>query len=177
MMATFQLPAIKIELDRVLECAVILSWRDLMSASISGSIHIEYRTKPDGSLEYLSAWSSVKRGYWRLICEYWMDPHSSHGSGLRFANGYGSRSLARMLELIMQHQDTFSKSSQLRNHGLIQVHPPGEKERIAAGNCMRKAFEFLGFSLTEAPAALWAELDLSTVNADGSSKEMGTTVN
>lgn len=58
----------RIELVRLLECAVVLSWEDLMPAAPSGLIHIEFRTGPSRSLEYLKIWSCRTRGYWDLVC-------------------------------------------------------------------------------------------------------------
>jgi hypothetical protein len=136
---------------RLLECAVILSWEDLMPASQSGVIYIEYPTGLSPSLEYLMIWSSTSRGYWVPVGEYWMCAASSHDRGLSFSNGYYSCDLARMLDLVMQHQDTFLCSPDC--HGLIQVHPPTEEETIAAETTMKEAFEHAGSALAELPAA------------------------
>jgi hypothetical protein len=56
-----------------------------------------------------------------------------------------------MLDLIMQHQDTFLRSSDC--HGLIQVHPPTEEERMAADATMKEAFGHAGSAVAELPAA------------------------
>jgi hypothetical protein len=139
-------------LFRLLECAVILSWEDLMPAAAqSDLIHIEYPTELSPSLEYLMIWSCTSRGYWNPVGEYWMCATSSHASGLSFSHGYHSGDLARMLDLIMQHQDTFLRSSDC--HGLIQVHPPTEEERMAADATMKEAFGHAGSAVAELPAA------------------------
>jgi len=138
-------------LFRLLECAVSLSWEDLMPAAQSGLIHIEYPTGPSRLLEYLMIWSSTSRGYWDPVGEYWMRASPSHASGLSFRNGYYSGDLARMLDLVMQHQDTFLCTPDC--HGLIQVHPPTEEERMAADTTMREAFDRAGSALVELPAA------------------------
>jgi hypothetical protein len=136
---------------RLLECAVILSWEDLMPATQSGLIYIEYPTRLSPSLEYLMIWSCTRRGYWDPVGEYWMCATSSHASGLSFSNGHRSGDLARMLDLVMQNQDTFLCSPDC--HGLIQVHPPTEEERMAAEATMKEAFDHAGSALAELPAA------------------------
>lgn len=119
----------------MLECAVILNWEDLMQAAAnSGLIQIEYPTGPSDSLEYLKIWSSGTRGYWKLVCEYQMCALPLHARGLSFSNGYYSGDLAQMLEVVMQHQDTFVR--QPRGHGLIQIHTPTAGERVAADTSM-----------------------------------------
>src|SRR5689334_504857 len=62
--------AIKIELDRILTSAVVLSWQDLLHAAHGGLIHIEYA--PGKTLQYLKVWELTGKGEWSLICEYWM---------------------------------------------------------------------------------------------------------
>lgn len=74
----------KIGFDRILECAVILSWDELMGPSTSGLVQIEYRTDAAYSLEYLKVWSSTVRGYANLVCEYWLRPLWSHVVGLQW---------------------------------------------------------------------------------------------
>lgn len=139
-------------LFRLLECAAILSWEDLMPAAAqSDVIYIEYPTKVSPLLEYLMIWSSTRRGYWDPVGEYWMCATSSHSSGLSFGNGYHSDDLARMLDLVMQHQDTFLLSQDC--HGLIQVHRPTEEERMAADATMKDAFNHAGSALAELQAS------------------------
>ena len=138
-------------LFRLLECAVILSWKDLMQAAQPGLIHIEYPTGPNPSLEYLMIWSSTSRGYWDPVGEYWMCASPSHAGGLTFRNGYYSGELARMLDLVMQRQETFLRPRDC--HGLIQVHPPTEEERMAAETTIREVFDNAGSALAELPAS------------------------
>jgi hypothetical protein len=117
-------------LDRALECAVIKSWNELMPDSTSGRIHIEYQNGVDGSLDYLKIWSSTIRGYWSLVCEYWVRLLWGNATGLRFGPDYHSVGLAHALELVMGHESSFSKLH--GQHGVIQVYAPTEEERRAA---------------------------------------------
>jgi hypothetical protein len=94
-------------LDRVLESAVIVSWADLMKDTKVGLIHLEYTFALDCSLESLKVLASATRGYWSLVCDYWMSTSASHGSGIHFENGFRSEGLSRILEFIMEHQHDF----------------------------------------------------------------------
>ena len=122
----------KIGLDRILECAVILSWDELMGPSTSGLVQIEYRTDAAYSPEYLKVWSSTVRGYANLVCEYWVRPLWSHVVGLQWVTEYNSAGFAKMLEGAMQHQDICSKLP--HRAGSIQICSPTHEERIAAMN-------------------------------------------
>jgi hypothetical protein len=73
-------------------------------------IHIEYQTGHDGSLDFLLIWASTNRGYWNLVCEYWIHPLWSHSTGLRFGNDYRSLEFAHGLELAVKHEDEFQSS-------------------------------------------------------------------
>ncbi|HVH85264.1 MAG TPA: hypothetical protein VM912_00970, partial [Terriglobales bacterium] len=94
-------------IDRMLECAVTLNWKDLTQSDEAASIQVEYRTGPQHSLEYLKLWSSKERGYWHLVAEYWMHSSAAHESGASFSDGNYSADLALMLDAIMQHQEGF----------------------------------------------------------------------
>ena len=65
------------DLDRVLESAMVVSWRDLIHGMQNGLVHIEYGFSPSGTLDDLQVWSSTRRGYWLLACSYRMA--TSHG--------------------------------------------------------------------------------------------------
>jgi len=124
-------------LDRILECAVILNWNELMQSSKSGLVQIEYRTDATSSPEYLKVWCSTARGYAKLICEYWMCPLGSHLVGLQWATGYYSAAFATMMESAMQHQDICSRLP--HRGGSIQIYPPTAEERTAAMKCAATA--------------------------------------
>lgn len=146
-------------LDRILECAVILSWSELMQPSRSGLIHVEYRTGPDRAIEYLKVWSATIRGHWSLVCEYfceyWGRPLWSHAAGISFDRAYHSADFALMLEFIILHQHDFSDPSERRD-GLVQVSPPTEEERLAAKNCISDDLDRLGSSPAEQLATAWS---------------------
>lgn len=144
---------VKVQMDRILESAVVLSWRDLLHVSQRGLIHIDYAPGP--SLQYLKIWQLTAKGYWSLICEYWM----RQGQGatpvarLTFSNDFHSEGLAQMLEVIMQHQGSFMTSFGRPGAGLIQVTPPTEQESLAASACMRDAYDGFGFVFDRVPSA------------------------
>lgn len=123
-------PSENVGLYRILECAVILSWDELMASPTSGLIQIEYRTDAGHSLEYLKVWSSAVRGYANLVCEYWVRPVWSHAIGLQLAAGHNSAGFAKLLESAIQHQNTFANLAY--RDGSIQIYPPTEAERSAA---------------------------------------------
>ena len=129
-------------LDRALEYAVIQNWDQLMPDSTSGLIHIEYQTGRDGSLDFLLIWASTIRGYWNLVCEYWMRPLWNHATGLRFGKKYYSVDFARTPEFLMGHEDAFSKLSD--PHGLLQIYPPTQEERKEVERWTRVAFNHHG---------------------------------
>jgi hypothetical protein len=147
-------PMKRVQIDRVLESAVVLSWKDLLQSSCQGVVHVEYATAPEPSLQYLKIWLSTSRGTWNLICEYWMSPGSSRvpAVGLTFSNGFYSANLAQMLEHMMQHQDGFPNSlSGESGVNLIQVRPPTEDDTLKAGHCMSEAYQRLGLPLVGIP--------------------------
>lgn len=143
----------KVQMDRILESAVVLSWRDLLHVSQRGLIHIDYAPGP--SLQYLKIWQLTAKGSWSLICEYWMrqGQGATPVAGLTFSNDFHSEGLAQMLEVIMQHQGTFMTSFGRPGAGLIQVTPPTEQESLAASACMRDAYDGLGFVFDRVPSA------------------------
>jgi len=148
--------AIKIELDRILTSAVVLSWQDVLHAAHGGLIHIEYA--PGKTLQYLKVWELTGKGEWSLICEYWMScgPAGLPRDRITFSNDYHSAGLSDMLDLIMQHQDRFSDSLDRSGAGLIQVTLPTAQESLAAIACMRQAYEDLGLTLAHVRAAAMA---------------------
>ena len=146
--------AMKMQMDRVLTSAVVLSWEDLLPASQGGMIHIEYA--PGKSLQYLKIWQLTGKGEWSLVCEYWMPSGTTAAArdGMTFSNKYHSAGLAEMLEVIMQHQDSFAASLIASGAGLIQLTlPTDEESEAAAADCMRRAYESLGLTFAHIPAA------------------------
>ena len=132
-----------IQMHRILESAVILSWTDLQRPSQRGLIQIEY--VPGTHLSYLKIWQLTGKVEWILVCEYWL----SHRPGIAtddrttFSNGYHSASLAAMLQVIMQHQDQFAP---LRpgSPSSTQVQLPTEQDTLAATACISQVYESFG---------------------------------
>jgi hypothetical protein len=145
------LPSKDVKLEHILECAVVLSWNNLVHAGGPSSVHVEYHMGDDQALEYLKVWSSPRRGHWDLVCEYWRDASPSRAAGLRFSNGCSSERLAQILTLAMEHQDTSSGLPDSYRDGMVQVYPPSEQERAAATAWMTDTFE--GFVGTAAKGA------------------------
>lgn len=121
----------EVPIDRILECAVILSWSEIMPPR-AGLIYVEYGTRTDRSITYLKIWSCIRRGYWDLVCEYLADPGPFDIAGLSFSNGYSSPTLAPMLTAVMRNQGLFSKSAEAGKQVVIQVYPPDAKSTLRA---------------------------------------------
>lgn len=138
-------------LERFLESAVVLYWDDLMRGISTGLIHIEYGFAAGGTLDYLKVWSSLSRGHWLLACEYWMSENTFHSAGIGFKNGYKSEGLAHILEIAMQHQNSFVLPANLGGQGLLQISTPTAEESAAAGAMVNIAFDRLN-STVEQPA-------------------------
>jgi hypothetical protein len=130
-------------LERILESAVVMSWTDLARGAPAGLIHIEYGFAAGGTLDYLKVWSSLTRGHWLLACDYWMSANTFHSAGIRFENGYKSEGLAHILEIAMQHQDSFVLPENLGRQGLLQISTPTAEEIAAAAALVNVAFDGL----------------------------------
>ena len=107
------------DLERVLESAVVVSWRDLIHGMQNGLVHIEYGFSPSGTLDDLQVWSSIRRGYWLLACSYRMATSHGHDSGVHFDNGCQSEGLAHILAAVMEHQSAFTLPPNLGRQGLL----------------------------------------------------------
>src|SRR5260370_41200592 len=134
----------KVRLDRMFDSAVVVSWKDLLDPSQKGWINIDYAPSP--SVQYLKVWQLTAKGSWSLICEYWMRQGQTAipAKGMTFSNEYHSGGLAEELEVIMQHQGTFTPSFGKPGAGLIQVTPPTEHESLPARACLRSAYDGVG---------------------------------
>lgn len=135
-------------LERILESAVVINWDDLMRGTHAGLIHIEYGFA-GATLDYLKVWSSLSRGHWLLACEYWMSLNPFHGAGVGFENGYKSEGLAHILEITMQHQNSFVLPPNLGRQGLIQISIPTKEQSAAAAAYVNESLRRLGSPLTE----------------------------
>jgi hypothetical protein len=145
-------PMIRVQIDRILESAVVLSWKDLVNPSQRGPIDIEYA--PASDRPFLKIWQMSRRGAWILGCEYWIarGPTGASVGRLTFSNGHHSAGLAEMLEVILQHQDNFAPGLNFGT-GRIQVTPPTEQENWAAEGCVRHVYESFGLTFAHIPAA------------------------
>jgi hypothetical protein len=132
MTTTSQLQGQPIRLDRALECAVVLSWNELMPDTSSGLVRMEYHTGADGLLEYLKVWAFRIRGYGKLVCEYWVRPIWSHRPGIVFGEGYRSGAFSHRLESVIQHETAFAVQPHVDRS--FQIYPPTQEERMAAEN-------------------------------------------
>ena len=136
-------------LEQILESAIVASWEELTHGAQPGLIHIEYNFAAGGTLDGLKIWSSIARGHWLLLCEYWMSASNSHSSGVRFDNGYQSEDLAHTLEFVMQRQNAFALPPNLGRPGLLQIPRPTEAEIEAATASVSEAFDHLNSALAE----------------------------
>jgi hypothetical protein len=144
-------PTQTVWLEHALEYAVVQSWDELMPASDSGLIQIEYQTGDDGSLDFVKIWASTIRGHWNLVCESWIRPLWSHVAGLSFANGYHAVNFAHILRIVTGHEDALS--SLPHHHGLTQIYRPSDEERQEAERWTKAAFDHYGAMPMEEHAA------------------------
>lgn len=145
------IPVGKIEMDRILESAVILSWHDLLRPTQRNLIQVEY--VPGTRRSYLKIWQLTGKGEWSLVCEYWTS-HAAPAAtddGMIFSNGYASTGLAAMLEVIMQYSHRFAERL-TPGPTSIQVKTPTEQETLAANECMMQGYESLGLAFTSIQA-------------------------
>jgi hypothetical protein len=138
-------------MSRILESAVILSWKDLLRPSQRDLVQIEYVS--GAHLSYLKIWQLTGKGEWSLVCEYWLShkPAVATDDGATFSNGYQSADLAAMLRVIMQHQERFAPVP-TGSPCAPQVQPPTEQDTLAATACMQQAYETFGLVFTHVPA-------------------------
>src|SRR5579862_9371368 len=134
-----------IPFDEALADAVVLNWADLMPEPGSGLIHIEYHVDPLGAVEFVKVWASTIRGEWNLICEHWMATSDSHEGVTRRAGGYQSARLEQMLQSVLQHREMFLVGTAPGSDRMIQVFPPTDPERVAAGKRMDVLHSRLAF--------------------------------
>jgi hypothetical protein len=135
-------------LEEILESAIVASWESLTNGAQPELIHIEYNFAA-GTLDDLRIWSSLTRGHWLLVCEYWMSASGSHRSGVRFDNGYYSEGLAHIIEFVMQRQNAFALPANVGRPGLLQIPRPTEAEIAAAAVSVREAFDHVDSELAE----------------------------
>ncbi len=72
----------------------------------------------------MKVWAALTRGQWDLVCQDFTCSTASCQDGLRFANGYKSEGLAKMLNQILQHPEMFVLSTAPGGDRMIQIPPP-----------------------------------------------------
>ena len=130
----------KQSLDHIFELAVVANWKDLMQDRQSGLIHVEYGYSSIGTVDGLQLWSSVKRGHWRLSCEYSSRASSGRERGVHFENAARSGGLSSLLELVLKHQNMFEIPTNLGRRGLLQITQPTAEESAAASVSAKEIF-------------------------------------
>ena len=139
-------------LERILESAIVVNWGDLIDGDKS-LIHVDYGVAPSGTLDYLQVWTAASRGYWLLVCSYWMSASQFHDIGIHFDNGYQSQGLADILAVVMQHQSAFYLPPNLGRQGLLQIPAPTQEESTAAAELVSEAFAQLESRLAQPVSA------------------------
>jgi len=128
-------------INRILECAVYLHWKDFAFDSLPVAVRMKYRTGSTRSLKCLKLWSSVSQGHWKLVCEYWMEPNPIQRQGITFSESYLSPGFTRMLDAIMQHQEAFSVAYPELRDRVVQIASPDEAQCAAAKREMTEALQ------------------------------------
>jgi hypothetical protein len=119
-------------LDGILQCAIILNWRELMRDSQRSSVRVEYYLGPGGSLQHLRVLSSHPRSGMKVVCEYRTQSAPERTRGLAFSNGYQSAELAQMLEFIMRHEAIFPRGFSCTADRHVQVLLPTREDTTSA---------------------------------------------
>jgi len=126
-----------IPLDRILNSVVIVHWDTLGLGSGVAGVHIDYQTGAEGSVEFLKLWACCKE-YRSLICD--CSPHSSWSDGPRFANGYHSRPLGRLLQAILMNQNLFGPDCGPHANGTLHIGIPTTEDITHATVQVSEAF-------------------------------------
>ena len=138
---------------RILESAVVSCWVDVMRRATTGLIQIEYGFTSKATLDYLQIWSSIAGGPALLVCRYWISASPFHGMGIQFGNGYQSKELAHILEVVMQNQSSFKLPANLVGQGMLQITAPTPEEALAAAATVTQAMDRVGSALVQPAVA------------------------
>lgn len=125
------------ELDRILRSAVVLNWESLACQSQPGTVRVEYHIGRDGAVDFLKLWA-CGREYWSLICEY--SPNRGWSDGPRFANGYHSRPLGRLLQSILMNQNLFHHSCLPNSNAALDIGTPTAEATTFATQWVTESF-------------------------------------
>lgn len=140
-------PQVRQSLDRILECAVILSWADLLDDHRPGSIHVEYAFSPRGTINTLKLWLSTARGRWHLVCGI----ETEFNNRIQSEDWCKSTDLASNLEFILRYQSAFLPPHNYGRAGLLQIENPTQAEIETAAVAMKAARSFVD-SISQQPA-------------------------
>ena len=110
-----------VPLDQILGSSVVLNWCSLGLGAAVGAVTVEYHVGSEGSVDSLKVWACSGE-YWSLICEY--EPNAGWADGPRFANGYHSRRLGRLLQSILMNQDLFTHRRNPNTNGIVEIGVP-----------------------------------------------------
>ena len=125
-------------LEHILSSAVVLNWAAVACQYQGASVRIDYHIGTDGAVDYLKLWA-CGREYWSLICDY--APLAGWSDGPRFANGYHSRSLGRLLQTIMMNQNLFRHDHRPNTSATVEIGIPTPEETECAAQRVSQAFE------------------------------------
>lgn len=106
-----------------LECAVVSAWKELSAHNALEQVHIAYETGSEGRVDHLKIWSSIRRGEWDLVCDYWVPTDGMHCGGMLFSHKFSSPVLERAIDGVMSRQEDFPPLVRT-SYGLIQVQAP-----------------------------------------------------
>ena len=112
------------QLDKALEFAVILAWKDLMTGDQLLSARVQYESKRGTPLDSLSVWTVRSWGYQDRVCDYRTSASSTDPIGATFSNGHNSDVLAQTLGFIMKDQDQFTLPVDAWRTHLVLIQPP-----------------------------------------------------
>jgi hypothetical protein len=126
-----------VPLDRILNSVVVINWDTLGLGSAVAGVRIEYQTGAEGAVESLKLWA-CRNEYWSLICD--CTPRLGWSDGPRFANGYHSRQLGRLLQAILMNQTLFGPDCGPNANGTLNVGIPTLQEITYATSEVSEAF-------------------------------------
>lgn len=126
-----------VPLDLILNSAVIVHWNTLGLGPAVAGVRIDYHTGAEGSVESLKLWACCKE-YRSLICDW--SPDFSWSDGPRFANGYHSRKLGRLLQAILMNQNLFGPDCGPRANGTLDIGIPTSEDITHATVQVSEAF-------------------------------------
>jgi len=129
------------ELDKALEFATILAWKDLTTGDQLMSARVQYESTREAPLDSLSVWTLRSWGYQDRVCDYRTRASSADPVGASFTNGYHSDILAHTLDFITKNLDQFTLPVDAWRTHLVLIQPPTADRVAEAAFCMTRAQE------------------------------------